>query len=59
MFEEEFDKRVQILSDYYEITDLLEQNDVEEYIIVKWLVDEGMVDLEDYFFDEVQVGDDD
>jgi len=52
MFEEEFDKRIQILSDYYEITDLLEQNDVEEYIIVKWLVDEGMVDLDDYFFDD-------
>lgn len=51
--------KIQILADNYPLTDLLEQNDVEEYIIVKWLVDEGMVDLEDYFFDEVQVGDDD
>jgi len=44
--------KIQILADNYPLADLLEQNDVEEYIIVKWLVDEGMVDLDDYFFDD-------
>lgn len=44
--------KIQILADHYPLTDLLEQNDVEEYIIVEWLVDEGMIDLDDYFFDD-------
>lgn len=52
--------KVQILADNYPLIDLLEQNDVEEYVIVQWLVDEGHVNLADYFYeDEMIVGEDD
>lgn len=51
--------KIQILADNYPIESLLEQNDVEEYAVVEWLVNEGFVDLDDYFFDELEVGEDD
>lgn len=52
--------KIQILADSYPIEDLLTQNDIEEYVIVSWLVEEGMVDLDDYFgFEDVPVGEDD
>jgi hypothetical protein len=52
--------KIQILADTYPLGDMLEQNDVEEYAVVKWLVDEGHVNLNDYFYeDELIVGEDD
>ena len=51
--------KIQILADNYPLDDLLAQNDVEEYAVVQWLVEEGLIDLEDYFFDDVKVGVDD
>lgn len=60
MFEGDEDDKIKILADTYPIESLLEQNDVEEFIIVKWLVDEGMIDLDDYFgFEDVYVGESD
>ena len=44
--------RIQILADDYPLEDLLVQNDIEEYVIVKFLVEEGLIDLDDYFFPE-------
>jgi len=52
--------KIQILADNYPLVDLLEQNDVEEYAVVQWLVEEGLIDLDDYFFTEdIEVGEDD
>ena len=52
--------KIQILADSYPLEDLLVQNDVEEYAVIQWLVEEGMLDLEDYFgFEDVEVGEDD
>ena len=51
--------KIQILADNYPLDDLLAQNDVEEYTVVEWLVEEGFIDLDDYFFDEVEVGEND
>jgi len=51
--------KIQILADNYPLDDLLAQNDVEEYTVVEWLVEEGFIDLDDYFFDEVEVGEED
>ena len=54
----EVDNRVQILADSYPLEDMLRQNDIEAYIVVKWLVDEGLVDLSDYFgFEDEEVDD--
>jgi len=44
--------RIQILADDYPLEDLLVQNDIEEYVVVKFLVEEGLIDLDDYFFPE-------
>lgn len=46
------DRRIKILADFYPIEDVLEQNDIEEYVVFEWLVTEGLIDLDDYFFDE-------
>jgi hypothetical protein len=36
----------------------LEQNDVEEYAVLQWLVEEGHLNLNDYFYeDELIEGD--
>ena len=51
--------KIQILADNYPLEDLLTQNDVEEYTVVQWLVDEGFIDLDDYFFEDVEVSEDD
>lgn len=52
--------KIQVLADNYPLEDLLEQNDVEEYAVVKWLVDENLIDLDDYFgFEDVEVEEDD
>ena len=46
--------RVKNLADYYPLDDLLEQNDIEVRVVVQWLVDEGLVDLDDYFFEDME-----
>jgi len=52
--------KIQILADSYFLEELLHQNDVEERVVVKWLVEEGLLDLDDYFgFEDVEVGEDD
>lgn len=49
--------KVQILSDYYPLEDILVQNDIETSVIIEWLVDEGMINVNDYFYDEDMVDD--
>jgi S-adenosylmethionine synthetase len=45
---------IQALADNYPLEDLLEQNDIEAYVVVKYLVDEGLIDLEDYYFKDTE-----
>lgn len=52
--------KIQILADNFPLEDLLEQNDVEEYAVVQWLVEEGHLNINDYFYDdELIAGEDD
>jgi len=52
--------KIQILANSYPIESLLEQNDVEEQTVITWLVEEGFLDLDDYFgFEDELVGEDD
>ena len=49
---------IQALADHYPLEDLLIQNDIEEYTVIKWLIDEGHIDPNDYFYeDEEEIGD--
>lgn len=60
MFEGDEDDKIQILADTYPLETLLEQNDVEDFVVVKWLVDEGHINLNDYFgFEDAEVGEED
>ena len=47
MFDE--DSKIHALVENYGLSLLLEQNEIEEYCIVKYLVEEGMIDLNEYF----------
>lgn len=51
---------VKALADYYPLETLLEENDIEVFVVVDWLVEEGLIDLKDYIYlDEEEVGEDD
>lgn len=49
----EHNELMQALADYYPLEDLLIQNDIEPIFIIKYLVDEGLIDLEDYYYEDV------
>jgi hypothetical protein len=51
--------RINAMLDKYGLTDILIQNDIEESIVVRLLVENDMVDLDDYFFEDVEGLDDD
>lgn len=44
--------KIDILAEYYPLDDLIRQNEVNPVVIVTFLVDEGLIDLEDYFYDD-------
>ena len=46
--------KVQILGEYYPLDDLLLQNDIEVHTVVQWLVDEQMININDYFYDDTE-----
>lgn len=43
------ESKIVALIENYGVVLLLEQNDVSEYVVVKFLVEEGFLDLDDYF----------
>lgn len=51
------DERVKILGRYYPVEDLLAQNDVEPWVVVQFLVDEELINLNDYFYEDELIDD--
>ena len=49
--------KVDILAHYYPLEDLLEQNDIEPEVVVRWLVDEGYINVDDYFYEDETLAD--
>lgn len=45
---------VKALADHYPLEDLLIENDVEEWVVVKFLVDEGFVNPNDYIYTDME-----
>jgi hypothetical protein len=43
------DNKIEALVENYGIVLLLEQNEIAEGTVVRFLVDEGFIDLDDYF----------
>jgi hypothetical protein len=48
----DLESRITALTQNYGIMLLLEQNEIEEEVVVRFLVEEGLVDPNDYFFDD-------
>lgn len=48
------DPRIDILADNYPLEDILEQNDIEVAYVLGYLIEEGLVDLDDYFYEDVE-----
>ena len=46
--------KIDILAHYYPLQDILEQNDIENSVVVKFLVEEGLIDIDDYFYEDVE-----
>lgn len=51
----DLESKILALIENYGILLLLEQNDLSEYVVVKYLVDEGLIDLDDYFNLDVEL----
>jgi len=50
----------QQLAEDYGLDVILEQNDIEEYKVLRWLFQMGFLDLNEYIFSELEdLGDDD
>lgn len=43
------EQKVKLLLASYSLEELLEDNDIEVEYIVTWLIEEGLIDLDDYF----------
>jgi hypothetical protein len=45
----DLDSKLRALVENYGLELLLEQNEISERLIIEYLVDEGLIDLDDYF----------
>lgn len=42
---------IEVLAMHMSLDDLCEQNDIHPRVVINYLVDEGLIDLEDYVID--------
>lgn len=45
--------KIKLLTEHYSVDDLLEQNDIEAQVVLAWLAEEGLIDVEDYFYTDI------
>lgn len=50
----DYSSKIAALADNYGLEVLIEQNEISEETIIRLLVDEGLIDFEDYFFLDVE-----
>jgi len=46
--------KFKVLAEHYGLDLVMEQNDLEPEDVIKLLYDNGLIDIEDYFYDEVE-----
>ena len=46
------DRQIELLVENFGLERLLIQNDISEYSVVKLLLEEGLIDLDDYMFED-------
>lgn len=50
----DYSSKIAALANNYGLEVLIEQNEISEETIIRLLVDEGLIDFEDYFFLDVE-----
>ena len=45
----DFESRLEALVENFGLAHLLEENEITEEFVIKFLIEEGMIDLNDYF----------
>lgn len=45
-------ERLEMLAEYYPIDQVLEDNDVNPLVVYRFLMQEGLIDIDQYFLDE-------
>jgi hypothetical protein len=45
----DYESKLKALVENYGLAFLLEENDISEEFVIRFLVDEGMIDFDDYF----------
>lgn len=45
----DYDSKLRALAENYGLMILLEQNDITEEFVIRFLVDEGLINFDDYF----------
>lgn len=51
----DLESKIRALTDNYGLMELLAQNDITEEFVIRFLVEEGMIDLEDIFNTDVEM----
>lgn len=51
----DLESKLNALAENYGLQLLLDQNDISAYVVVKFLVEEGYIDLDDYFNLDVEL----
>lgn len=51
----DFESKLRALAENYGLALLLEQNEVAEEAVIKLLIDEGLIDVEEYFYLDVEM----
>jgi|TARA_R110002020_G_scaffold130012_3_gene290947 hypothetical protein len=51
----DFESKLDALADNYGIELILEQNDITPQLVIKFLIDEKLIDLDDYFNTDVEM----
>ena len=49
----ELEEKLELIREQHGLLSLLKQNDIEELTVLEFLVEEGYLDIEDYFYRDV------
>ena len=52
----DYESQLRALVENYGLLLLLEQNDISEEKVIEWLIEEGLIDLEEYFNMDAELG---
>ena len=50
----ELEEKLQVLIDTYGLEKFLDMNDIEKLKVMELIYEEGMVDLDDYFYEDIE-----